>query len=403
MEKIHSVRIRTQNKNEKQQETRKRTNQTTNLVGSQTFAIPIALAFTSSGGSVRNLLTLPFCSRNYVRVFIWDVWRPDNLRLRNWLGSGRSSYGRSAPPSERLELKLESLTSGALFFPHALNLLKLILKITHGLIHQQFLQCPFLDIPSFVLFQMMNILNRASKDCTLGFFSIPTWNYSAKLVDAFVDVAATPAFDFFLFSRSWDIVEPLRHKSTYMIILPLPRPLIASHRRVPAATTTCCNGCRGRPNSLISVVRATGNSLNKLCCLLQLLDTSFIADWALWSRRLRSCGCRLKGNGTQLTKIGRSTRMRRRAWVIDTWKTRGCALWWILGSTRAKNSKIRQNLCRIFLRVAFIQLVEKDQSMRQKVSSKNKLKKRQYWCLPVTCMRCARAHRRESRTKYDHV
>lgn len=223
---------------------------------------------------------------------------------------------------------------------------------------------------------MMNILNRASKNCTLGFFSIPTWNYSAKLVDAFVDVAATPAFDFFLLERGWDIVDPLRHKSTYMIILPLPRPLIASHRRVPTATTTCCNGCRGRSNSLISGVRATGDSLNKLRCLLQLLDTSFVGDWALWPKWLRSCGCCLKGNGTQLTKIGRSTRMRRRARVIDTWKARGRALWWILGSTRAKSSKIRQNLCCIFLCVAFIQLVEKDQSMRQTISPKNKIEKK---------------------------
>jgi len=68
--------------------------------------------------------------------------------------------------------------------------------------------------------------------------------------------------------------------------------------------------------------------------------------------------------------------MRRRARVIDTWKARGRALWWILGSTRAKSSKIRQNLCCIFLCVAFIQLVEKDQSMRQTISPKNKIEKK---------------------------
>jgi len=82
-----------------------------------------------------------------------------------------------------------------------LDVFKLILEIPHGLIHQQFLQCPFLDIPSFILFQMMNVLNSASKDCTLGFFSISTWNYSAEFVNAFIDIATTPAFDFFLNSR----------------------------------------------------------------------------------------------------------------------------------------------------------------------------------------------------------
>jgi len=68
--------------------------------------------------------------------------------------------------------------------------------------------------------------------------------------------------------------------------------------------------------------------------------------------------------------------MRRRTGVIDTWETRGRALWWILGSTRAESSKIRQNLCGIFLCVAFIQLVEKNQSMRQTVLPKNKIEKK---------------------------
>jgi len=48
---------------------------------------------------------------------------------------------------------------------------------------------------------MMNVLNSASKDCTLSFFSISTWNYSAEFVNAFIDIATTPAFDFFLNSR----------------------------------------------------------------------------------------------------------------------------------------------------------------------------------------------------------
>jgi hypothetical protein len=40
----------------------------------------------------------------------------------------------------------------------------LCLQVAHRLVHEQLLQCPFLDVARLVLFEMMDVLHSTRKD-----------------------------------------------------------------------------------------------------------------------------------------------------------------------------------------------------------------------------------------------
>ena len=83
-------------------------------------------------------------------------------------GRGGSRGGVSA---EELELSLGALARDALLVPHAAHLLELCLEVAHRLVHKQLLQGPFLDVARLVLFEVVDILNRAREDRALGLFA----------------------------------------------------------------------------------------------------------------------------------------------------------------------------------------------------------------------------------------
>lgn len=101
-----------------------------------------------------------------------------------------------------MQFGFEPLSGGPLFLPCAPDFFKLSLQVTHGLIHQQLLECPFLDVPRLVLFEVVDILHRAAEYRPLGFLARAVWYDAAELIYSIVNVASPPTLDLFLEKRS---------------------------------------------------------------------------------------------------------------------------------------------------------------------------------------------------------
>lgn len=85
---------------------------------------------------------------------------------------------------------------------NAPHVLELGLQIAHRLIHEEFLERPFFNVPRLILFEVMNVLNRTTQNCTLGLLARAIWNDASQFVDSFVDISASAAFNFFLYKGS---------------------------------------------------------------------------------------------------------------------------------------------------------------------------------------------------------
>ena len=103
------------------------------------------------------------------------------------------------------ELTLEPLTGSTLIVPRPANLLELRLEVAHGLVHEQLLKRPLLDVARFVLFEVVNVLHSAGEDGTLGFLAGAVGHDAAEFVDALVDVPPPPPLDFFLQWRKYGV------------------------------------------------------------------------------------------------------------------------------------------------------------------------------------------------------
>lgn len=101
---------------------------------------------------------------------------------------------------EHIQFALQPLSHIPLFFPKPPYLLQLRLQVPHCLIHEQFFQSPLLNVTSFVFLEMMDVLNCTGEDGAFRLFAGPIGYNSAEFVDAFIDVATSSAFDFFLSS-----------------------------------------------------------------------------------------------------------------------------------------------------------------------------------------------------------
>ncbi len=100
--------------------------------------------------------------------------------------------------AQDLEFRLEARARHALLFPQALDFLELRLQVAHRLVHEQLLERPLLDVPRFVLLQVVDVLHGARQDRPLRLLARARRHDPPELVDPLVDVPAAPAFDFFL-------------------------------------------------------------------------------------------------------------------------------------------------------------------------------------------------------------
>lgn len=103
------------------------------------------------------------------------------------------------------------------------------MEIAHGLIHQQLLQRPLLDVPRLVVFKLMDVLHRASKYGAFGFFATGSVGYNCgELINPLVDVPSPSSFDFFLLkgTEAQSTLQPqLVPVRTHVIVFPSSIPL----------------------------------------------------------------------------------------------------------------------------------------------------------------------------------
>ena len=149
------------------------------------------------------------------------------------------STGVDAPKD--VELVLCPLTCHPLLLPETFHFIELVLHIAHGLVHEEFLESPFLNVPRLVFLEVVNVLDCAGEDGAFGFFTGTVWDDATQLVDSFVYVTSTTALDFFLVCLSEWGLDRAETKS-YMIIFSLSTPLVAAHCRTPTRSRAARGG-----------------------------------------------------------------------------------------------------------------------------------------------------------------
>jgi hypothetical protein len=150
--------------------------------------------------------------------------------LTSSLGRGGILLHNSLTTNE-LQFSLKTDSHLALLVPQLLHLFELGLQVTHGLIHEELLQRPLLDISSLILLEVVDVLDGAGEDGTLGLFASSVWYDSTKLIDTLVDVPSSATLDFFL-KGSEQKAQRRMIGETHVVILPLPLPFFRANGRV---------------------------------------------------------------------------------------------------------------------------------------------------------------------------
>jgi len=220
---------------------------------------------------------------------------------------------RDAP--EQLEFTLGPLPGHLFFVPQPPHLFQLCLQVTHRLIHQQLLERPLLDVARLVLLQVVDVLHRARQDRTLGLFTRAVRHDASELVDAFVDIASSSAFDLFL--KMGCVSTSCKKKYAqvpYMVVLSLARPLVRAHGRISAPAgpaTRPSPTTRLRLVALVAIVLIVGHVLGRRA-----------------GRNVRSLGSDARCWG-MMAQVGGPTRVRRWAglahagrWMRDRYLVR---------------------------------------------------------------------------------
>jgi hypothetical protein len=100
--------------------------------------------------------------------------------------------------TEDVELALSACARRTLLLPHTTHLLKLRLEVAHGLVHEELLKRPLLDIACLVFLQVVDILNSAREYRALGLLARPVRHDAPELIDPLIDIPAPSALNFFL-------------------------------------------------------------------------------------------------------------------------------------------------------------------------------------------------------------
>lgn len=156
----------------------------------------------------------------------------------------------------------------------------------------------------FVFFKMVNVLHGPSKYGSLCLFTRAIWHDATEFVYSFIYVASSSAFDFFLVSSRIRFEMEVAHKATYVVVFSLSSPLVCPHSSsaISSCPTRTCTG-RGYCLEFVGIVGV-------YVCLVAVLD-----GW----RGHRGCLYGSGGGGRELTEVGWTTRMGRRARVGDAW------------------------------------------------------------------------------------
>ena len=164
------------------------------------FLLPLALVAVGRASGALSIRRLRAILRRLLRC-----WREGRCRTRGVCDSGGGGSLRGAErealleAAENFKLALDAFAGNPLLLPHPTHLLELRLQVAHRLVHEQLLERPLLDVPRFILFQMVDVLYGARENRALRFLSGAIRDDATKLIDPFVDVSPSTALDFFLY------------------------------------------------------------------------------------------------------------------------------------------------------------------------------------------------------------